>query len=101
MSISTRAATCGSCDKRLTRKSWYYRNGGYYCKKRCFVTAQAKAAKEAVEQKEKAEKEAAEKEAAEKAKVQAAEKAKVEAAEKAPVEAPGKTPAGGVQAEQE
>ena len=47
MSIGNRAATCSSCSKRLTRKSWYYRNGKYYCKRRCWDTEQAKAAKEA------------------------------------------------------
>lgn len=46
MSIGTRAATCSSCGKRLTRKHWYYRNGKYYCKKRCWVTEQEKAAKD-------------------------------------------------------
>jgi hypothetical protein len=47
MSIGTRAAACSSCGKRLTRKSWFYRNGKYYCKRRCFETEAAKAAKEA------------------------------------------------------
>ena len=55
MSIGTRAATCASCDKRLTRKHWYYRHGKYYCKKRCWVTEQEKAAKEAAEKSAKAE----------------------------------------------
>ena len=27
---------CMKCNKRLQRKSWYYRNGGYYCSKRCW-----------------------------------------------------------------
>ena len=44
MSIANRAATCTSCSKRLTRKSWYYRNGKYFCKKRCWVTESEKAA---------------------------------------------------------
>ena len=55
MSIGTRAATCSSCSKRLTRKHWYYRNGTYYCKKRCWVTEQEKAAKDAAEKAAKAE----------------------------------------------
>ncbi len=45
MSISTKAAACTSCGKRLNRKSWFYRNGKYFCKRRCWVTEQAKAAK--------------------------------------------------------
>ena len=47
MSVGTRAATCSSCGKRLNRKSWYYRNGKYYCKRHCWVTEQEKATKEA------------------------------------------------------
>ena len=47
MSIGTRAAACSSCGKRLNRKQWYYRNGKYFCKRRCWVTEQEKAAKEA------------------------------------------------------
>ena len=42
MSIGTRATTCTSCGKRLTRKHWYYRNGKYFCKRRCWDTEQAK-----------------------------------------------------------
>jgi hypothetical protein len=42
MSIGTRAATCVSCGKRLNRKQWYYRNGKYFCKKRCWVTEREK-----------------------------------------------------------
>ena len=44
MSIGNRAATCTSCSKRLTRKSWYYRNGKFFCKRRCWVTESVKAA---------------------------------------------------------
>ena len=47
MSIATRAAACSSCSKRLNRKHWYYRDGKYYCKRRCWDTEQAKAAKDA------------------------------------------------------
>ena len=47
MSVGNRAATCTSCGKRLNRKQWYYRNGKYFCKKRCWVTESEKAAKEA------------------------------------------------------
>ena len=44
MSLDTRAATCASCGKRLNRKQWYYRNGQYFCKKRCWTTEREKAA---------------------------------------------------------
>lgn len=50
MSVGNRAATCAMCDKRLNRKQWYYRNGKYYCKRRCWVAAQEKAAQEAEKQ---------------------------------------------------
>lgn len=46
MGIANRSATCTSCGKRLSRKQWYYRNGQYYCKKRCWVTAAQKASAE-------------------------------------------------------
>ena len=46
MGVGNRPATCASCGKRLTYKQWYYRNGKHFCKKRCWVTEQAKAAKE-------------------------------------------------------
>lgn len=47
MSIATRASTCTSCGKRLTRKQWYYRNGQYFCKPRCWEAERKKAAGEA------------------------------------------------------
>ena len=63
MGVGSRPATCTSCGKRLSRKSWYYRNGKYFCKKRCWETENEKAATEAQKQKEvasaKAEQEAA------------------------------------------
>ena len=43
MGIGDRPATCASCGKRLNRKSWYYRNGKFFCKRRCWVTENAKA----------------------------------------------------------
>ena len=43
MGIGDRPAACASCGKRLNRKQWYYRNGKYFCKKRCWVTENAKA----------------------------------------------------------
>ena len=30
----------------MNRKQWYYRNGKYFCKKRCWVTEAEKAAAE-------------------------------------------------------
>ena len=50
MGVGSRPATCTSCGKRLNRKQWYYRNGKYFCKKRCWVTESEKAASEAKEQ---------------------------------------------------
>ena len=47
MSLATKAAACAQCGKRLNRKQWYYRNGAYFCKKRCWVTEREKAAKDA------------------------------------------------------
>ncbi len=46
MGVGNRPATCTSCGKRLNRKQWYYRNGKYFCKKRCWVTEAEKAAGE-------------------------------------------------------
>lgn len=50
MSVGNRPATCSSCGKRLNRKQWYYRNGAYFCKKRCWVTEREKAAQAASKQ---------------------------------------------------
>lgn len=47
MGVGDRPATCTSCGKRLNRKQWYYRNGSYFCKKRCWEKERAKAAEEA------------------------------------------------------
>lgn len=44
MSIATKAAACATCGKRLNRKSWFYRNNKYYCKRRCWDTEQEKQA---------------------------------------------------------
>ena len=49
MGVGSRPATCASCGKRLNRKQWYYRNGKYFCKKRCWVTESEKVASEAKE----------------------------------------------------
>ncbi|MDO8603018.1 MAG: hypothetical protein Q7O04_04120 [Candidatus Omnitrophota bacterium] len=37
---------CMKCNKRLSRKTWYYKNNGYYCSKGCWQQAvKAQAAK--------------------------------------------------------
>ena len=46
--MAERPTTC-TCGKRLSKKQRYYRNGGFFCKKRCWETAQAKAAKDAAD----------------------------------------------------
>ncbi len=43
MALNTRSSACTVCSKRLNRKWWYYRNGKYYCKRRCWETEQEKA----------------------------------------------------------
>ena len=53
MGVGNRPAACASCGKRLNYKSWDYRNGKHFCKKRCWVTESQKVAKEAKEAKEK------------------------------------------------
>ena len=40
-----RPTNCMKCNKRLQRKTWYYRDRGYYCSKRCWKLAVAAAAK--------------------------------------------------------
>ena len=35
-------ANCTSCNKSIKNKRWYYRNGKYYCSKRCWQTAAKK-----------------------------------------------------------
>jgi len=37
--MAERPANCSTCNKRLSKKSWYYRNGKFFCKKRCWDTA--------------------------------------------------------------
>lgn len=37
-----RPTNCMKCNKRLQRKRWYYRNGGYYCSRRCWKLTTAK-----------------------------------------------------------
>lgn len=72
MGVGNRPAACASCGKRLTYKSWYYRNGKHYCKRRCWETDVAKAAEERAKAQEK----------------QAQEQAKANAAAAAPAPAP-------------
>lgn len=38
-SVIENPTNCVKCNKRLKRKSWYYRNGGHYCSKRCWKLA--------------------------------------------------------------
>lgn len=40
-----RPANCEGCKKSIKNKRWYYRNGKYYCTKRCWGTANKKPAK--------------------------------------------------------
>ena len=51
--MAERPTTCANCAKRLSKKQRYYRNGQFFCQKRCWVTAQEKAAKEAPQPSEK------------------------------------------------
>lgn len=34
-----RPSNCAACNKSIKKKRWYYRNGKYYCTKRCWKTA--------------------------------------------------------------
>ena len=40
-----RPANCAGCKKSIKNKRWYYRNGKYYCTKRCWSTAAKKPVK--------------------------------------------------------
>lgn len=46
-------ANCMKCNKRLQRKTCYYRNEGYYCSKRCWTLAVEAAAKKKEDEKAK------------------------------------------------
>ena len=72
-----RPTNCAGCNKQFKYKHWFYKNGQYFCTKRCWKKYDAQKKKEAAE---KAAKEAEEKEAA--AKKAAEEKAAAEAVEK-------------------
>ena len=45
--MAERPSVCAHCGKRLSKKQWYYRNGKFFCKQRCFREALVKAAEEA------------------------------------------------------
>ena len=36
-------ANCAGCKKSIRKKRWYYRNGSYYCTKRCWTSVKKKA----------------------------------------------------------
>lgn len=38
-------ANCEGCKKSIKKKRWYYRNGKYYCTKRCWGATDKKAQK--------------------------------------------------------
>lgn len=38
-------ANCAGCNKSIRKKRWYYRNGKFYCTKRCWTNALKKEAK--------------------------------------------------------
>ncbi len=40
-----RPANCEGCKKSIKNKRWYYRNGKYFCTKRCWSTTDKKSAK--------------------------------------------------------
>ena len=35
-------SNCAGCNKSIKKKRWYYRNGKYYCTKRCWKNALSK-----------------------------------------------------------
>ena len=39
---SEKPANCAGCNKSIRKKRWYYRNGKFYCTKRCWKTASKK-----------------------------------------------------------
>jgi len=40
---SDASRNCSGCGKPMKRVQLYYRNGRYYCRKRCWLTGRAKA----------------------------------------------------------
>ncbi len=49
MGVGNRPSACAHCGKRLTYKSWYYRNGKHFCTRRCWNAAEEKAASASAE----------------------------------------------------
>jgi len=45
VSVKTKPTNCADCNKPIRKKRWYYRNGKYYCSKRCFNNKAKKEAK--------------------------------------------------------
>ena len=45
VSVKTKPANCADCNKPVRKKRWYYRDGSYYCTKRCWTSAKKKAEK--------------------------------------------------------
>jgi hypothetical protein len=43
--VKEKPANCAGCKKSIKNKRWYYRNGKYYCTKRCWGTTNKKPAK--------------------------------------------------------
>lgn len=39
----TRPTNCAQCNKAFQQRRWYYRNGRFFCNKRCWQSAQKKA----------------------------------------------------------
>ncbi len=56
--VVQKSDNCMKCNKRLQRKTCYYRNNGYYCSKRCWRQAVQAAAEKQAKEKEKAKKQA-------------------------------------------
>ena len=44
--MAERPSVCAHCGKRLSKKQWYYRNGKFFCKPRCFKENVVKAAED-------------------------------------------------------
>lgn len=46
---TARPANCPQCNKRMSQKHWYYRNGQFYCSKRCWKKGVVEAAKKSAQ----------------------------------------------------
>ena len=49
---SKKATNCKQCNKRLSKKKWYYRNGNYFCSYRCWKKFDLKQKQEKEQKKE-------------------------------------------------